>query len=115
MQPMAAHKGYGLAILVDLLTAILSNGCTSMEGQISSWCFEMERPNNVCHAFLAIDPQVFPVGCVASLLEYLRWLELCETLRRRKTPPGFSRREKLNGLGIAALNKRGYLFPVILK
>lgn len=77
MQPMAAHKGYGLAILVDLLTAVLSNGCTSMEGQISSWCFDMERPNNVCHAFLAIDPQVFPVGCGLSA----RVFEMARALR----------------------------------
>ena len=77
MQPMAAHKGYGLAILVDLLTAILSDGCTSMEGQISSWCFAMERPNNVCHTFLAIDPQAFPVGNSLAA----RVSEIARTLR----------------------------------
>ena len=59
MQPMAAHKGYGLAIMVELLTGILSGGCTSMGGDIVSWCFELEKPNNVCHTFIAIDPTKF--------------------------------------------------------
>ena len=59
MQPMAAHKGYGLAIMVELLTGILSGGCTSMGGDIVSWCFELDKPNNVCHSFIAIDPTKF--------------------------------------------------------
>lgn len=59
MQPMAAHKGYGLAVMVDLLTGILSGGATSMGGDIVSWCFELEEPNNVTHTFIAIDPILF--------------------------------------------------------
>ena len=59
MQPMAAHKGYGLAVLVELLTGILSGGCTSMGGEIVSWCFELEKPNNVCHTFIAVNPKLF--------------------------------------------------------
>jgi LDH2 family malate/lactate/ureidoglycolate dehydrogenase len=59
MQPMAAHKGYGLAILVELLTGVLSGGGMSMMGNVVSWCFDMERPNNVCHTFIAIDPTKF--------------------------------------------------------
>lgn len=59
MQPMAAHKGYGIAVMVELLTGILSGGCTSMGGDIVSWCFELEKPNNVCHTFIAIDPKKF--------------------------------------------------------
>ena len=56
---MAAHKGYGLAVMVELLTGILSGGCTSMGGEIVSWCFEMEKPNNVCHTFMAVNPRLF--------------------------------------------------------
>lgn len=59
MQPMAAHKGYGLAVMVELLTGILSGGCTSTGGDIVSWCFEMDKPNNVCHTFIAINPALF--------------------------------------------------------
>ena len=59
MQPMAAHKGYGMAVFVELLTGILSGGCTSMGGDIVSWCFEPEKKNNISHAFLVIDPEKF--------------------------------------------------------
>ena len=59
MQPMAAHKGYGLAILVDVLTGALCNGGMSMMDDIVSWCFEPEKPNNVCHSFIAINAGMF--------------------------------------------------------
>ncbi len=59
MQPMAAHKGYGLALLVELLSGILSGGSMSMSGEITSWCFNSSEKNNVCHAFFAIDPKCF--------------------------------------------------------
>ena len=30
-----------------------------MGGDIVSWCFELDKPNNVCHTFIAIDPTKF--------------------------------------------------------
>lgn len=59
MQPFAAHKGYGFAVFVELLSGILSGGCTSMSGDIVSWCFEPEKKNSVCHTFIAINPALF--------------------------------------------------------
>jgi len=59
MQPMAGHKGYGLAVLVELLTGVLSGGSMSMMGDIVSWCFELEKTNNVCHSFIVIDVEKF--------------------------------------------------------
>ena len=59
MQPMAAHKGYGLAILVDLLTGVMNGGATSMGGKIGSWVVDLDQPNNVCHTFIAIDASQF--------------------------------------------------------
>ncbi len=69
MQPFAAHKGYGLAVFVELLSGILSGGCTSMSGDIVSWCFEPEKKNNVCHAFMAIDPKLFGTADIADRVE----------------------------------------------
>lgn len=87
MQPMAAHKGYGIAVMVELLTGILSGGCTSMGGDIVSWCFEMEKPNRVCHAFLAINPKLF-LGeqKVADRVE-----EMAHTLREAPKAKGYNR------------------------
>lgn len=59
MQPMAAHKGYGLAVMVELLTGALTGGGIGSAGEIKSWCFSPETPNNVCHTFIAIDVEKF--------------------------------------------------------
>lgn len=53
LQPMAAHKGYGLSLLVDILSGLLSGGAITKE--IPSWCFELQEENRASHAFLAID------------------------------------------------------------
>lgn len=57
MQPMAAHKGYGLALMVEILTGVLSGGGIAKE--VPSWLFCMEEKNNVSHAFLVIDISKF--------------------------------------------------------
>lgn len=66
MQPMAAHKGYGLAVMVELLSGVLSGGGISSAGEITSWCFDPETPNNVSHTFIAVDVSKF-VGYDAFL------------------------------------------------
>jgi LDH2 family malate/lactate/ureidoglycolate dehydrogenase len=59
MQPFAAHKGYGLAFMTELLTGVLSGGAIGSLGEIKSWCFEPEVSNNVCHTFIAVDIDKF--------------------------------------------------------
>lgn len=66
MQSMAAHKGYGLAVLVELLTGGLTGGGISVMNEIVSWCFQMDKPNNVCHTFIAIDPSKFGGGSISE-------------------------------------------------
>lgn len=53
LQPMAAHKGYGLSLLVDILSGLLSGGAITNE--IKSWCFDLPSKNKASHAFLAIN------------------------------------------------------------
>lgn len=87
MQPMAAHKGYGLAVMVDLLTGILSGGATSMGGEIVSWCFEPEKPNNVCHTFIAMNPTLFSgKASIAADVE-----SMAKTLREAPKAKGTTR------------------------
>ena len=57
MQPMAAHKGFGLALMVEILTGVLSGGGIMTE--VPSWLFKMEEPNNVSHMFIAVDISKF--------------------------------------------------------
>jgi len=59
MQPMAAHKGYGFAVMVELLTGVLSGGAVSTSGEINSWMLSLDTPNKVCHTFIAVNPVMF--------------------------------------------------------
>ena len=59
MQPLAGHKGYGIAVLVDVITGGLSGGATSMGGAITSWVLDLAAPNNVCHTFVAVNAAMF--------------------------------------------------------
>lgn len=57
MQPMAAHKGYGIALMIEILTGVLSGG--GIMNEVPSWLFSMEEKNNVSHMFIAIDVSKF--------------------------------------------------------
>jgi len=87
MQPMGFHKGYGLSILVELLTGVLSSGENSTNGNIVSWCFEPEKPNNVSHAFIVIDPSKF---LEEGILEE-RMQRISSTLRNSPKASGTNR------------------------
>ncbi len=53
LQPMAGHKGYGLAVLVEILTAVLSGA--GIMSEVKSWMLDSLEPANQGHAFIAID------------------------------------------------------------
>ncbi len=54
LQPMAGHKGFGLAILIEVLSAVLAGAAVTK--QLKSWGLEdPANPTGHGHAFLAID------------------------------------------------------------
>lgn len=53
LQPMAAHKGYGLAIMVEILASVLT--CAGLMSDVASWNLDLASKNNAGHAFIAID------------------------------------------------------------
>lgn len=57
--PVGAHKGYGLAILVEMLSSVLTGaGVTS---EVRSWNRDLSTLNNTGNAFIAIDvDQIMP-------------------------------------------------------
>lgn len=74
MQPMCAHKGYGLAVMVELLTSMLSGG--GVMNDVPSWLFNMEAKANVSHCFIVINvskfmPAEMYTERVESMVEYL--------------------------------------------
>jgi len=61
MLPMAGHKGYGLALLVEILTAVLTGA--AIASQVKSWVLNTPEPTFVGYAFLAIDiAQMMPLA-----------------------------------------------------
>lgn len=56
--PMGNHKGYGIAFFIDILTGVLASSLNSVKDDIPSWCFDMEKPNLVSHAFVVINPNL---------------------------------------------------------
>ncbi|MBE6636623.1 MAG: Ldh family oxidoreductase [Ruminococcaceae bacterium] len=57
--PLAMHKGYGLAVMVEVLTGIIAGAPNSATGEIPSWCYDLDKPNKVSHTFIAINPEMF--------------------------------------------------------
>lgn len=53
LQPMAAHKGYGLALMVEILTGVIADG--GFLKDITSWVMDLPSKNKVSHAFIVID------------------------------------------------------------
>ena len=56
-QPMAAHKGYGLAMAIEILTGVMSGGAILHE--MTSWCWDLPSPNKVSYSSIAIDVSKF--------------------------------------------------------
>jgi LDH2 family malate/lactate/ureidoglycolate dehydrogenase len=54
LMPMAGHKGYGLALMIETLSGLMSGGCVTRE--IGSWIFgDAGQPSGHGHAFMALD------------------------------------------------------------
>ncbi len=68
--PMAGHKGYGLAVWVEILTAVLTGA--AMLGQVKSWVQDVPEPTNEGHAFIAIDvAQMMPLGEFKGRMDWM--------------------------------------------
>lgn len=53
LQPMAAHKGYGLAVMVEILSSVLLGA--KILGAVPSWNLDLSVKNCASHAFIAVD------------------------------------------------------------
>lgn len=56
LQPMGGYKGYGLALMVDLLAGVLSDAAYLTH--VKSWVDAPDEPQNLGHFFLLIDTKV---------------------------------------------------------
>jgi ureidoglycolate dehydrogenase (NAD+) len=53
LQPIGGHKGYGLALLVDMFAGVLSNAAYLTH--VKSWVDAPDEPQNLGHFFILID------------------------------------------------------------
>lgn len=68
LQPMGGYKGYGLALMVDLLAGVMSDAAYLTH--VKSWVDAPDEPQNLGHFFLLIDTKV--LGPSGWLLERMK-------------------------------------------
>ena len=67
---MAAHKGYGFAIMVEILASVLTGA--GLLSQVVSWNLDLEAKNNVGHAFIAVNlAQMLPMDEFEARMEQM--------------------------------------------
>ena len=70
MMPMAGHKGYGIAFLIEVLTGVLGGG--AFGNLVRSWVIGPPLPVNQSHSFIAIHVEAFaPVPEFKSRMDAL--------------------------------------------
>lgn len=57
MLPFAEHKGYGFAVMVEMMTAAL--GMSGMMSGVNSWNTQPGRDADTGHAFIVVNPAFF--------------------------------------------------------
>ena len=50
---MAGHKGYGLAVMVEVLAAVMTGA--SVTKDVKSWVLDLDQVTDEGHAFIALD------------------------------------------------------------
>lgn len=68
LQPIGGHKGYGLALLVDMFAGVLSNAAYLTH--VKSWVDAPDEPQNLGHFFILIDTK--RLGSSTWLVERMR-------------------------------------------
>ena len=82
LQPVGAHKGYGLAVMVEVLVAVLTG--SGMTDQILPWSRRPESSTNTGHAFVVID-----INSIMPLEQFFdRITHLCGKLRNAEVVDG---------------------------
>jgi ureidoglycolate dehydrogenase (NAD+) len=70
MVPMAGHKGYGMALLIEVLAAVMTGAAVTQE--MPSWVKEQPNPVNQGHAFIAIDVgTIMPIGHFKQRMDHM--------------------------------------------
>ncbi|MHB0856294.1 MAG: Ldh family oxidoreductase [Anaerolineae bacterium] len=68
--PMSGHKGYGLAILIEVLSAVLTG--SAITGEVKSWIKDIPDPADQGHAFIALNVgAMMPIDAFKARMDWL--------------------------------------------
>ena len=85
MQPMAGYKGYGIALLIEIMAGVLT-GAAFMD-DLKTWIIDTDARINQGHAFIAINPEIMmPLPEFKSRMD-----DLVRRIKATPTAPGASR------------------------
>jgi LDH2 family malate/lactate/ureidoglycolate dehydrogenase len=83
--PIGEHKGYGLAMAMEILASMLSGG--ALAGEVESWIAQTRKPTDACFTVVAMNLSAF--GDPAAFRRRMReWVDHLATATPR---PGFER------------------------
>jgi ureidoglycolate dehydrogenase (NAD+) len=80
--PMGGHKGYGLALMIDVLAGALAGA--AIRDKVGAWVYQPDTPTLHGHAFIVIDPKI--VGGLESFQSGMN--QLVEGVKSCATVPG---------------------------
>lgn len=70
IMPMAGHKGYGIALMIEILTGVLSGGAFAKD--VPCWVLESPEPVDQSHTFIAIDINtIMPINSFKDRMDKL--------------------------------------------
>ena len=68
--PMAGHKGYGIAVFIEVLAAVLTGA--AMLSDVKCWLDDTPEPANEGHAFIAINvPAMMPADLFKQRMDHM--------------------------------------------
>lgn len=83
--PFGEHKGYALAIILEILTGCLSGG--GILGQVNSWLKKPDIPTNMSQIYLAID--------IKKIINFNLFMQqinlLVKEIKKSPVAPGFQK------------------------
>ncbi|XP_050505069.1 uncharacterized oxidoreductase YjmC-like isoform X1 [Diabrotica virgifera virgifera] len=97
-----SYKGTGFALMVECLSGLLADA--NYGPNIRQWGQKTDKPANLGHGFIAIDPQKFPAGFqkrLSDLLNYIRKMQPVDPNQPVMVPGDLERKimEKVNKQG----------------
>ena len=91
--PVGGFKGYGLAIMIDVLAGVLSGA--NIRDKVGAWVYNPDTPTHHGHAFIVIDPRVINgsfESFQSGMNELIDGVKTCDTVPSAGASASMNRR-----------------------